>query len=114
MSNAWLQKIVQTNPRFSFITPLPPTPALAIFMGMCIRVISPTPSKNLRIDSGVVLNDRFPTQTEFWRFGTFDGASSAVFFTFSFLSFGGLSVASATSFFAWDFFCFFFCRLCSA
>lgn len=37
---------------------------------MCILVISPTPSKNLRKDSGVVLKERFPTQTEFCLLGS--------------------------------------------
>lgn len=43
-----------------------PGPAGA-FVGMCIRVISPTPSKNVLRFSGVVLKDMLPTQTEFCR-----------------------------------------------
>ena len=50
-------------------------------MGICILVISPQPSKNLFSESGVVLKERFPTHIEFWRFGSLEEASSAVFLT---------------------------------
>lgn len=92
---------------------MPSGPPVAIFIGMCIRVISPTPSKKALRDAGVVLNDRLPTHTEFWRFGSFEGGSSAVFCTFGlpFLLAGSSEEASVPFVVRLSFF---FCRRFSA
>lgn len=88
---------------------------LAIFIGMCTRVTSPTSSKNPRSASGVVLNAKLPTHTEFCRFGTLDGASSAVFFTFSLFTLRSPSSESSSSLALDSVFCSFLrCRRCSA
>jgi hypothetical protein len=82
-------------------------------MGICTRVISPTPSKNPLSASVVVLNERFPTQTEFCRFSfleTDKEATATPSLSFLFLA----AVVESLI----DFFCsrssFFFCRRRSA
>ncbi len=72
----------RTDPRFSCLGRLSCGPPVTIFMGICIRVISPTPSKKFRRAAASVLNARLPIHTEFWRLGTFEGGRSAEFFTF--------------------------------
>lgn len=97
------QKKRITDPEFS----LGPVP-LAAFMGICTLVISPTPSKNAFNDIGVVLNAKFPTQTEFWRFG--NGSD----FVLRSLDFPLAGFESAVVVSSGSRFCFFFCLLCSA
>ena len=63
MDNKKLQQN-ETDPLFS----LGKFGLVAGFMGMCIRVISPTSLKKVLRFSGVVLNDILPTQIEFCRF----------------------------------------------
>ena len=103
-----------TDPLFSFRAPFPSGPPVAIFVGMCMRVISPTPSKNALSAAGVVLNDRLPTQTEFCRLGSFEGGRSAVFFTFSLPFFVPDLSAEAAAAPLSARFSFFRCRRCSA
>jgi hypothetical protein len=98
------------------------SPFLPRLMGIFIRVISPTPSKNPCKASRVVQNDKLPTQIEFWRLGFAPleiagvgegegereelGRAAGTSSSFRFLeeSFDDCS----------DFSCFFFCRLRSA
>lgn len=91
----------RTNPWFTGFAP-GCDPAL---VGMCIRVISPTPLKKVRRPSAVILKNRLPTQTEFF---LFEGAAAEPSASFLFLESGALDSWFTPSF------SFFFWRRCSA
>jgi hypothetical protein len=73
-----------------------PAPLGGAFKGMCIRVTS-NPSKKFFSITAVVLYAKFPTQTEFCRFG---GASLASETPSGFFPFFGLSEVDMD--FVWD------------
>lgn len=103
---------VESHPRFSRLAGSPGA-AFPSLVGRCTLVISPTPSKKRRKDSGVVLKHKLPTQTEFWRFngpeisssflcffvGDFSGTDSfnEAFFCFRFAAWDSTGTSSVGS-----------------